>query len=74
MNAEKQLSAKKAWAQLNERARLGDRFAKIAMLGLLLKSGHLTRAQVLEQLIAAGVTQEDLRKFRTQRGLAPGKS
>jgi hypothetical protein len=33
--------------------------------GLLLRSGALTRQQVIENLNAAGVTQDDLKKFRS---------
>lgn len=66
MNAQKQVSAKKAWAALSERARLGEKFGFIACLGLLYKSGRLTKAQVLEYLNQERISREDLRKFRAQ--------
>lgn len=67
MNRDKQLTAKKAWGQLSERARLGEKFGQIAMLGLLYKSGKISRQEVIEALNLAGVTREDLKRFREQR-------
>jgi hypothetical protein len=63
MNVAKQLSAKKAWSALK---RDRDKFAWlfIACQALLLKSGTVTRQQVIENLNVAGVTQDDLKKFR----------
>ncbi len=72
MNAQKQLSAKKAFALVTERARRAENFALIATLGLLYKSGQLTRDQVVDKLNEARVTRDDLRKFREQ--LAPNRS
>ena len=60
----RQLTAKRAWGQLSERARLGEKFGAIALMGLLLKTGLLSRTQVIEKLTEFGVTREDLRKFR----------
>jgi hypothetical protein len=61
---EKQVTAKKAWATLSERARLGEKFGMIAMLGLLYKGGEISREQVVEKLNEAQVSREDLKKFR----------
>jgi hypothetical protein len=58
------ISAKKSWARLQERAEHGEKFGFIACLGLLYKSGQLTRQQVLERLNEAHITREDLQKFR----------
>jgi hypothetical protein len=68
VNAQKQLSAKKAWSRLSERARLGEKFGFIGCLGLLYKSGQLDKIQAAKFLNEAGVTREDLKKFREQRG------
>lgn len=57
-------SAKKAWSKLQERAERGEKFGFIACLGLMYKSGHLTRQQVLDRLREGQITREDLRKFR----------
>ena len=62
------ISAKKAWARLSERAERGEKFGFIACLGLLYKSGVLTRDQVLERLNEARITADDCRKFREQAG------
>ena|ERR1039458_9853605 len=64
MTLRKQVTAKKAWARLSERAESGETFGFIAALSLLYKSGVLNRGQVTEQLNLAHVTREDLRKFR----------
>jgi len=64
MTLRKQVSAKKAWARLSERAESGETFGYVACLGFLYKMGVLTRGQVLEQLNLAHVTRDDLRKFR----------
>jgi len=67
VNSQKQLSAKRAWAELNERARLGEKFGFIACLGLLYKSGQLSREQVVSRLNEARVTRDDLKRFRERR-------
>jgi hypothetical protein len=67
VNAQKQLSAKKAWSKLNERARPGEKFGKIAMVGLMFKSGFLSKPETVKLLNEAGVTRQDLQKFREQR-------
>ena len=67
MNSAKQLSAKKAWGALSERARFGENFGFIACLALLYKAHLLTKSQVTELLNAQGITREDLQKFREQR-------
>src|ERR1017187_2253278 len=64
MTLRKQVTAKKAWARLSERAESGETFGFIAALSLLYKSGVLNRGQVTEQLNLAHVTRDDLRKFR----------
>jgi hypothetical protein len=64
MTLRKQITAKKAWARLSERAESGETFGFIAALSLLYKSGVLNRGQVTEQLNLARVTRDDLRKFR----------
>jgi hypothetical protein len=64
VNAQKQLSAKKAWSRLSERARLGEKFGFIGCLGLLYKSGALTREQVVKHLNEGKITREDLQRFR----------
>jgi|ERR1035437_4077659 hypothetical protein len=64
MTLRKQITAKKAWARLSERAESGETFGFIAALSLLYKSGVLKRGQVTEQLNLAHVTRDDLRKFR----------
>ena len=64
MTLRKQVTAKKAWARLSERAESGETFGFIAALSLLYKSGVLNRGQVTEQLNLARVTRDDLRKFR----------
>lgn len=65
MNAQKQLASKKAWGALK---RDRDHFVWlfIACQGLLLKLGELTREQVRDNLNEAGVTREDLERFRRQ--------
>lgn len=63
---DRKISAKKAWARLSERAESGEKFGFIAALGILYKSGILTRAQVVEHLNAARITREDLKRFREQ--------
>jgi hypothetical protein len=63
----RQISAKKAWARLSERAECGEKFGFIACLGLLYKGGILTRAQVVAELNSARITRDDLRKFDAQR-------
>src|SRR4051812_44911744 len=63
----RQISAKKAWARLSERAESGEKFGFIACLGLLYKAGILTGAQVVEQLEASHISREDLAKFDAQR-------
>ena len=60
----KQVSAKKAWANLAEKARLGQKFGFIACLGLLYKAGKLSRGEVLEALKDGHVTRQDLASFR----------
>ena len=60
----KQVSAKKAWANLAEKARLGPKFGFIACLGLLYKAGVISRDQVLKFLRDAHVNQADLRRFK----------
>jgi hypothetical protein len=67
VNLQKSISAKKAWAALSEKARLGEKFGFIACLGLLYKSGIVNRQQVIDNLNAASVTPDDLRKFRERR-------
>jgi len=67
VNSAKQLSAKKAWGALSERARFGENFGFIACLALLYKANLLTKSQVTELLNAQGITREDLQKFREQR-------
>lgn len=66
MNREKSISAKKAWGALK---RDRDHFVWlfIACQGLLLKSGELTRDEVRDNLNEAGVTREDIERFRRQR-------
>ena len=64
MTLRKQITAKKAWARLSERAESGETFGFIACLSLLYKTTILSRAQVIEQLNLAHVTRDDLRKFR----------
>lgn len=64
MNSEKQVSAKQAFARVHERARLGEKFGFIACLGLLYKSGRLTREEVVKLLNESHITRDDLRKFR----------
>ena len=63
MNAQKELSSKRAWAALTEKAQRST-FAFIALLGLLYKSGSLTRSEVLEKLKAAGIGRDDLQRWR----------
>ena len=67
MNARKQLSAKKAWARLSERVRSGETFGFISCLALLYKGGLLSKAELVEQLNAAGITKDDLKRFRERR-------
>lgn len=67
MTYRKQVSAKQAWAEMTERARQGEKFGFIACLGLLYKSGKITRAEVLQLLREAHVQREDCRKFRETR-------
>ena len=61
----KQISAKRAWADLSERARLGYAFGFISCLGLLYKSGGITKSEVVEKLVEAGISKDDLVKFRS---------
>jgi hypothetical protein len=60
----KHISAKRAWARISERAQLGEKFGYIACLGILYKSGFLTRAQVVERLNEGKICRADLVKFR----------
>lgn len=62
----RQETAKRAWGKLQARAERGEKFGFIACLGVLYKSGKLTRAEVLEKLKESHITREDLRKFREQ--------
>ena len=64
MTTVRHITAKKAWARMEERAKLGETFGFIACLGLLYKAGTLTRADVLQRLREANITKDDLRKFR----------
>ena len=64
---QKQISAKRAWSDLSDRARLGEKFSFIACLGLLMLSGELTRSEVVDKLNAAGITREDLIQFRQHK-------
>jgi hypothetical protein len=66
--SERHISAKKAWAQISERAQLGEKFGFIACLGILYKGGFLSRGQVLEQLKIAKISRDDLVKFREHSG------
>ena len=74
MTLRKQITAKKVWAQLSERAESGETFGYVACLGFLYKMGVLTREQVLEQLNLAHVTRDDLRKFREHTNTANHQS
>jgi hypothetical protein len=74
MTLRKQITAKKAWARLSERAESGETFGFIAALSLLYKSGVLNRGQVTEQLNLARVTRDDLRKFREHTNSANHQS
>jgi hypothetical protein len=60
----KQITAKRAWADLSERARLGYKFGFISCLGLLYKSGEISRAEVIEKMVEAGITAEDCSRFK----------
>jgi hypothetical protein len=62
------ISAKKAWDRLSKRAESGEKFGFIACLGILYKSGVLSRGQVVEQLNRARITRQDLKRFREQTG------
>lgn len=71
MNAEKQKTSKRAWADMTARAleaeaeaRQKTKFAKIACIGLQIHAGLLTRTQAAEQLNKLGVTREDIQGFR----------
>jgi hypothetical protein len=67
VNADKQLSAKKAWGALNERARLGEKFGAISLVGLMIAGGYLTKPEAAKLLNEAGVTLDDIQKFDAQR-------
>jgi hypothetical protein len=60
----RQISAKRAWSRMTERAEFGERFGFIACLSLLYKNGLVTRAQIVAALNEAQVTRDDLRRFR----------
>ena len=60
----KQVTAKRAWARMSERAEFGERFGFIACLSLLYKNGFISRAQVVESLNESHITRADLAKFR----------
>lgn len=60
----RQISAKRAWARLSERAERAEKFGFIACLALLYKCGAVTRAQVVEKLNESHITRADLQKFR----------
>lgn len=68
MSRERHITAKRAWGEMAERARLGNSFGFIACLGLLYKSGTLSRAQVVDALNSAGITREELQKFKAHQG------
>ena len=60
----RQITAKRAWARMSERAELGERFGFIACLSVLYKAGILKRAQVVEMMNDSHITRADLAKFR----------
>jgi hypothetical protein len=60
----RQVSAKRAWARLSERAECGEKFGFIGCLALLYKCGILTRPQVVEKLNESRISRADLEKFR----------
>jgi hypothetical protein len=60
----KQITAKRAWADLSERARLGYKFGFISCLGLLYKCGEITREGIIEKMVEAGITPEDCARFK----------
>jgi hypothetical protein len=60
----KQITAKRAWADLSERARLGYKFGFISCLGLLYKSGEISRAEVIEKMLEAGISPDDCARFK----------
>jgi hypothetical protein len=62
----RQISAKKAWARLSERAECGEKFGFISALGLCYKAGILSRGQVVELLNSVQINRDDLRRFREQ--------
>lgn len=66
MTTFRHVSAKRAWANLQERAEHGEKFGFIAAMGILYKGGTLTREQVLKLLQDNHITAADCRKFREQ--------
>ena len=63
MSTFRHVSAKRAWARLQERADYGERFGFIACLKLLYKTGALTREQLVKKVNEYHITREDLQKF-----------
>lgn len=62
----RQVSAKKAWARLSERAESGEKFGFISCVGLCYKLKILSRGQVVELLNSVHITRDDLLRFREQ--------
>jgi hypothetical protein len=57
------ISAKRAWAQLSERAERGEKLGFIAALQLLFQCGMISRPQMIEKLNEARITRDDLAIF-----------
>ncbi len=79
-NADKQISAKRAWANLTSRAleaesraQQNQKFLRIACIGLQIQAGLLGRGEAAAQLNALGITREDLQEFRRWHSPTPAK-
>jgi len=69
MTTFRHISAKRAWAEMSERARLGHALGFIDAIGLLFSQGLISRAQVIELFRSRDITKADLIAYRKTRGV-----
>ena len=69
MNAAKRATAKRAWREMSERARLGHALGFIDALSLLFHQGIISRSDVLRFFNERRITKTDLEAYRRARGL-----
>ena len=64
MSAQRRLTAKRLYADLSERARLGEVFGFLTCILFLFKSGYLTRDQAQRIVDERGISESDRARFR----------